>query len=564
MQRAERKTRSLLRRFGVPLPTGDITYALLAKLKPSPEKIKEPVERPVKRFSEEITKKVTIPKGVVLGDDILSFIISETELAMCVDALPNGVVRWLVPVPPANTEPKEVLEKFKDDKVVNFGGEQYFISAAEGGFAGAKKVVRTGNIIRVFPDALAQYDFVGNVDSWMREVLAQEKISPEKQKELNTALLNAAERGDLEKVNGLLDKGAQVNARDENGRTPLMWAAWNGNVEMAVALIKRGANVNARTELGAVEVHGETVLMIASIRGCSDMVELLISNGARVNDVDGKGRTARMIVEAMESLIRNGAHVNDVGEKGRILRTFLETTGHESVVEILKKHEVLQAAATRERLSSEDRERLDIALLDSMRRGDTRHVRSLLDAGADANVKDESGWSALMWAAVRNQYTIAELLIERGADVNAKDSRGKNVLDIATEHGSKEVAELLVEHGAAAKKSLSAEEQKELDAELLKMAWKGDIRQGEQLIDKGANVDARGDNGETPAVWATIGGHTEFVKLLVARGADVNAKDSRGRSLLGYAILHGKNNIAEFLKMKGAKTSSADDSEKTF
>jgi len=537
MPRAERKTRSLLRRFGVPLPTGDITYALLAKLKPSPERIKEPTERPVKKFSEEKTKKVTIPKGVVLGDDILSFIISETELAMCVDALPNGVVRWLVPVPSADTGSKQVLGRFKNDKVVSFGGEQYFISDAEGGFAGAKKVVRTGNIVRVFPDALTQYEFVADVDSWMREALAQERISPEEQKKLNAALLNAAEEGDLQKVNDLLDKGAHVNVRGENGTTPLMWAAWNGNIEMAMLLVKRGADVNARTELGAADAHGETVLMIASFQGHVEMVELLISKGVRVNDVDGKGRTARM---------------------------FGAVNGHESVVRILKEREILEAAAARARLTPEDRERLDIALLDSMRRGDTRHIRSLLDAGADANVKDESGWSALMWASVRNQYTVAELLIERGADVNAQDSRGKNVLDFTTEHGSKEVAELLVEHEATAKKTVSLEEQKELDAELLKMAWKGDVRQGEQLIDTGANVDTRGENGETPLVWAIVGDNKEFVKLLVAKGADVNAQDKRGRSILGYAVLHGKREIAEFLSRHGAKMTANDDSKDVY
>jgi ankyrin repeat protein len=537
MQRAERKTKTLLRRFGVPLPTGNITHALLAKLKPRPEKRKEPVERPLKKFSEEKTKKVTIPKGVVLGDDIISFIISETELAMCVDALPNGVVRWLVPVPPADTESTQVLGKFKNDKPVSFGGEQYFISDAEGGFAGARKVVRTGNIVRVFPDALTQYDFVGDVDSWMREALAQEKISSEEQKKLNTALLDAAEKGDLQKVDDLLGKGAHVNARGENGTTPLMWAAWNGNVEMAKLLIKRGANVNARTKLGAADAHGETVLMIASFQGHAGMVEYLISKGVRVNDEDGKGRTARM---------------------------FAAVNGHESVVEILKKHEILEAAAARARLSSEDRERLDVALLDSMRRGDTRHIRSLLDAGADANVKDESGWSVLMWAAVRNQYAVAELLIERGADVNAQDGRGVSVLDVANEKGSKEVAELLMKNGATAKKRSSPEEQMELDAELLKMAWKGDVGQGEKLIDNGANVDARGENGEAPMVWAIVGGNEEFVKLLVARGADVNAQDRRGRSILGYAVLHGKKRIGEFLKRQGAKTTANDDSKEVY
>ncbi|MDB4808156.1 ankyrin repeat domain-containing protein [Verrucomicrobia bacterium] len=48
----------------------------------------------------------------------------------------------------------------------------------------------------------------------------------------------------------LIAKGADVNAKDEAGRTPLYEAAWQGRGEIAELLIAKGADVNAKNEDG--------------------------------------------------------------------------------------------------------------------------------------------------------------------------------------------------------------------------------------------------------------------------------------------------------------------------
>ena len=65
----------------------------------------------------------------------------------------------------------------------------------------------------------------------------------------------AAANGDLAGVQAELDKGADVNAKDEQGYTPLHNAAWEGHKEIAELFFAAGANVNAKNGLGFTPLH---------------------------------------------------------------------------------------------------------------------------------------------------------------------------------------------------------------------------------------------------------------------------------------------------------------------
>ena len=64
--------------------------------------------------------------------------------------------------------------------------------------------------------------------------------------DLNEELLETAEEGDTEEVKLLIEKGADVDAKDWKGRTALMGAALKGHTETVKLLIEKGADVNAR------------------------------------------------------------------------------------------------------------------------------------------------------------------------------------------------------------------------------------------------------------------------------------------------------------------------------
>ena len=90
-------------------------------------------------------------------------------------------------------------------------------------------------------------------------------------------LIRAARRGDLSRVETLLDQGADVKAKDNEGVTALMTAALEGHSAVVNTLLQRGADVNAKTK------EGNTALCEAAWGGHAGIVQALLDEGAYVN-----------------------------------------------------------------------------------------------------------------------------------------------------------------------------------------------------------------------------------------------------------------------------------------
>ncbi len=104
--------------------------------------------------------------------------------------------------------------------------------------------------------------------------------------EISAALITAAMIGDTLAAGELLDRGAQVDSSDHNGRTPLIEAAFGGHRETVALLLERGAVVNAR------DADGWTALMEAASKGRTEMVRLLLSYDADATAIGNNGWTA--------------------------------------------------------------------------------------------------------------------------------------------------------------------------------------------------------------------------------------------------------------------------------
>jgi ankyrin repeat protein len=88
--------------------------------------------------------------------------------------------------------------------------------------------------------------------------------------------------------------------------------------------------------------------------------------------------------------------------------------------------------------------------------------------------------------------------------------------------------------------------------ELVQKVWAGDLEGISQLLDAGAEVDARNKDGSTALVLAaSFRGYEDVVELLVSRGADVNATAGNGMTPLMAAATVSKTG-AELLLSKGA------------
>lgn len=152
-------------------------------------------------------------------------------------------------------------------------------------------------------------------------------------------LMQAAGKGQLDIVKVLVDKGADVNARNnEYGLTPLIYAASKGHLDVVKFLVDKGADVNAREE------NGLTPLIMAAGLDQIDIVKILVDKGADVNAKDNKGRTPLMFaaggqLNIVKFLVDKGADVNARSKSGRVtpLKQAVQEN-HLDVVEFLRQH----------------------------------------------------------------------------------------------------------------------------------------------------------------------------------------------------------------------------------
>jgi ankyrin repeat protein len=225
-------------------------------------------------------------------------------------------------------------------------------------------------------------------------------------------------------------------------------------------------------------------------------------------------------------------------------------------------------------------------------------VTTLLDHGADIDVIDPQGYSALVMAIINGHYDVAGLLIDRGIDLTLADETGQTALyaavdmhtmpasnrpspkEIDNQLSSIDIIRKLVEYGApldAQQRRMRAYRTK-LDrggdtvlgpgtTPLLRAAKAADTAVIKLLIDSG--VDAALDtNTGVNAIMMAAGVGTreedttgrsktqkdiiETIKLLLQAGVDINAQDNQGRAAAHGAAMWGYTDVIRFMAQNGA------------
>ena len=73
-------------------------------------------------------------------------------------------------------------------------------------------------------------------------------------------------------------------------------------------------------------------------------------------------------------------------------------------------------------------------------------VAALIDAGANVNLQDNYGYTALIWASFTTKTEeVITALIDAGADLNLQDNQGNTALQTAQSLGHNEIAQLLLQ-----------------------------------------------------------------------------------------------------------------------
>ena len=345
------------------------------------------------------------------------------------------------------------------------------------------------------------------------------------------ALQAAVDSGNIEYIELLLDKGADVNAVGGVYGTALQAAAasrW-GSVKKVQLLLDRGADVNA---VGGV--YGTALQAAVCMNNC-EYIELLLDRGADVNAVGGMYGTALQAavasnggnVECMRLLLDRGAGVNAVGGVyGTALQAASASSTNIECMQLL-----LDRGADVNAVGGVYGTALQAAA--AFNGANVEHMQLLLDRGADVNAaggKDVQGISmaASNWCRLK----AVKLLLSRGADVNSRGGKYGTALQAALALASpgRKPRNNVYDIEAWATPALSTPSRREEFSTLLARSWRESENARfdvlELLLDNGADITAyvQGSKyGDAPTaayqLWKDdIYALSWFLALLESRG----------------------------------------------
>lgn len=369
----------------------------------------------------------------------------------------------------------------------------------------------------------------------------------------NPELMQAVKDGNVRIVQTLLSDNSTVNARDENGWTALNWAATKGHTQVVKLLIEKGADVDAKDS-----GNGQTPLWKASHEGHTAIVKLLLENGADVNKRNASGETALWTAswkghtDVVRLLLERGANANLTQTETGI--TPLWIASQEGYLDIVKL--LLENGAG---VDVKKKDTGTTALWLASQNGHAEVAKFLLENGAEVNVKrSDIGVTALYIASEKGQTEVVKLLLDNGADVDIETGiDGTTALWQAAWHGHTDVVRLLLNAGA----EIDAKRDADRVTALWQASYHGHADVVKFLLDKGADVNVRRiPTGTTPLWVASYNGHADVVKLLVAADAEVNVdakatEQSKICTPLATALEKGHVEVVRLLLDNGADVS---------
>jgi len=278
----------------------------------------------------------------------------------------------------------------------------------------------------------------GNRQGFLAALPADSRISSLRGPGGATPLMIAALYGDAALMKTVLDAGADPNVTNDAGATALHWSV--GDIEKVKLLIARGADVDVRSRDGRTPL-----LAAAGIRGNIAIVTLLLEKGANPSafssaaygPITAVTEAAKQGDEAIvRLLIARGADIAKTGVPALAFAIRSQCDGCVDAIAAKLPPPQLSAAMT----------------LAAPPLGRALATPALLARGADPRSKNPVGFPILLLASGSNAMPAdaVKALIAGGADVNATGPNGETALDLARRHGENPVTAVLLAAGARA------------------------------------------------------------------------------------------------------------------
>ncbi|CAG01730.1 unnamed protein product, partial [Tetraodon nigroviridis] len=240
-----------------------------------------------------------------------------------------------------------------------------------------------------------------------------------------TALQVAAHQGHMEVVKALLQANGSIEIKDEDGDTALHYTAFGNQAEIARLLLSKGANVNLLNNSMCTALH------IAVNKGFTDLVRVLTEHSADVNLQDSYGDTPLhdAIAKDFRSIIEILVLVPNIdftqqNHRGFNLLHHAALKGNKLATEkILGRARQLVDVKKEDGFSA-----LHLAALNNH-----RDVAEILikEGRCDINIRNNRNQTPLQLAVTQGHTDLVQLLVAEGADVNMEDEDGDTAMHVA-------------------------------------------------------------------------------------------------------------------------------------
>lgn len=346
-----------------------------------------------------------------------------------------------------------------------------------------------------------------------------------------TALHIAAGEGKMNATAALLDAGAEVDSRANDGETPLHLAAQAGSDEEIRLLVDRRADVEARSNEGETPLHVavqhigsrspqhiDTLLSLRADPGVKDSdgrdafehARILTNRGEEISAVlaagsqraDGGDAAAAAEAWAGRAAAARQARGGAAAEFDGALKAACKKGEAECVRQLLRWSPDPAGSAMR-------------ALVPAAAGGNVEVAEALVAVGADirCSVPDEaSGSTPLIAAADENMSKMVRWLLNQKADPLAASRDGATALMAAAMRGSTEITTMLLASGADTEQRANGGW-----TALMVACQAGRLDVARVLLDAKANLETANADGATARALASAGSHTELIKLLDTR-----------------------------------------------
>ena len=358
-----------------------------------------------------------------------------------------------------------------------------------------------------------------------------------------TAVLHAADEGNLDVLKLLQSNGASINHVSNNGTNAIMLASMGtGSCETVMWLIQQGVDVN---HCGG---DGFTAVLHAADEGNLDVLKLLQSNGASINHVSTNGTngiiSASMGTGSCETvmwLIEQGIDVNHCDKDGFTAVHRAAQGGHLDLLKLLQIN-----VANIHQVSSNGTNAIISALWGT---GSCETVMWLIEQGVDVNHCGGDGLTAVLHAADEGNLDVLKLLQSNGASINHVSNNGTNAIMLASMGtGSCETVMWLIEQGVDVNHCGG-----DGFTAVLHAADEGNLDVLKLLQSNGASINHVSTNGTNGIISASMGtGSCETVMWLIEQGIDVNHCDKDGFTAVHRAAQGGHLDLLKLLQINVA------------